>query len=62
MRECRRCKVTNYHIDGHPVSETYFWRSLEGLAGPTQIERLRTWGKLLIGGVLYEMTINDNTI
>jgi len=47
----------SYHIDGHPVSETYFWRSLEGLAGPTQLERLRTWGKLIVGGVLYEMTV-----
>lgn len=47
----------SYHVDGHPVSETYFWRSLEGLAGPTQLERLRTWGKLIIGGVLYEMTV-----
>ena len=44
-----------YYIDGRQATETFFWRALEGLAGPTQRERLRTYGKLLIGGVLYEL-------
>ena len=44
-----------YYKDGSPVSESFFWHSLEGLVGPTQMERLREFGKLYIGGVLYEM-------
>lgn len=43
-------------INGNLVRESYFWHSLEGLAGPTQKHRLLDGCKLVIGGISYQIT------
>lgn len=48
-----------YYIDNRREPESLFWNSLHGIASEAQKCRLLEGNKVIIGGVCYQIMLND---